>query len=102
MNQELTEFLSQQEVSIPPLGVRLRRARNALLGRNVQGQAAQDYYSIGDLKMRWRCSRGTVYNWLRAVGAKVLDFAPPGKKGRKLVPASTVREIETRKTKRLC
>jgi hypothetical protein len=31
----------------------------------------------------------------------VLDFAPRGKKGRKVVPANVVRRIETRKMKKL-
>jgi hypothetical protein len=55
------------------------------------------YYSIADLAERWRCSRGTVYNIIR--GEKVLDFAVPGHKGKKLVPAEVVRAIEQRKMK---
>jgi len=39
---------------------------------------------------------GSIYNQLRAAGAKVLDFAPPGRRGRKVVPASTVFELEAR------
>lgn len=50
------------------------------------------YFSIPELAQRWRCSRGTVYNVIR--GEKVLDFAAPGKKGKKLVPADVVRKIE--------
>jgi len=50
---------------------------------------------------RWRCSRGTVYNRLRAEGAQVLDFAPRGKKGRKVVPASVIKQIEARNMRRL-
>lgn len=50
------------------------------------------YYSIADLAERWRCSRGTVYNMIR--GEKVLDFAVPGHKGKKLVSAEVVRRIE--------
>lgn len=42
--------------------------------------------------MRWRCSRGTVYNLIR--GEKVLDFAAPGHRGKKLVPAAVVAKIE--------
>ena len=61
----------------------------------------QEFFSIGELAKRWRCSRGTVYNQLRTLGARVLDFAPPGKRGKKAVPAKVVQEIEDRRTKRL-
>lgn len=61
----------------------------------------QRYFSIAEIAERWRCSRGTVYNRLRAVGADVLDFAPRGKRGRKVVHITTVIRIEERKTKRL-
>ncbi len=60
-----------------------------------------DYFSIEELADRWRCSRGTVYNRLRAVGSQVLDFAPRGKRSRKAVALKTVLEIEKRQTKRL-
>jgi hypothetical protein len=56
-----------------------------------------DYFSIGDLAVRWRCSRGTVYNMIR--GERVLDFAAPGRRGKKLVPASVVNRIEERRTR---
>ena len=61
----------------------------------------QAFYSIPELAIRWRCSRGTVYNRLRFAGAKVLDFASAGKKGKKLVPALTVFHIESRSMKGL-
>lgn len=61
----------------------------------------QEYYSVADLACRWRCSRGTVYNRLRAEGAQVLDFAPRGKKGRKVVSVAVIKQIEARNTKRL-
>jgi predicted DNA-binding protein YlxM (UPF0122 family) len=70
--------------------------------RIAQRTMNQDFYSIAELAHRWRCSRGTVYNRLRKSGAKVLDFAEPGKRGKKVTPASTVFEIESRQTKRLC
>jgi biotin operon repressor len=63
--------------------------------------ASQEYFSMADLADRWRCSRGTVYNRLRAEGAQVLDFAPRGKKGRKVVPASVIKHIEARNMRRL-
>ncbi len=58
------------------------------------GQTQQEFFSILELAQRWRCSRGTVYNRLRAVGAKVLDFAPRGKRGKKVVPIRTILEVE--------
>jgi hypothetical protein len=64
---------------------------------NTNGQRA--FYSIPELAVRWRCSRGTVYNRLRFAGAKVLDFASAGKKGKKLVPALTVFQIESKHLK---
>lgn len=53
---------------------------------------ARPFFSISDLAERWRCSRGTVYNVIR--GECVLDFAAPGHKGKKLVPADVVQRIE--------
>jgi hypothetical protein len=61
----------------------------------------QKFFSIGELASRWRCSRGTVYNRLRTAGALVLDFAPPGKKGKKCVPVNVVLQIERKQTRRL-
>jgi len=59
------------------------------------------YLSIQECANRWRCSRGSVYNYLRAFGAKVVDFAQRGKKGKKVVPLRVVLEIEAARTKRL-
>jgi hypothetical protein len=70
--------------------------------RIARASNRQEYYSIGELAGRWRCSRATVYNRLRSAGAKVLDFAAPGKRGKKAVHASVVFGIEAQKTKRLC
>jgi hypothetical protein len=67
----------------------------------AKGQIAQEYFSISELAARWRCSRGTVYNRLRALGAKVLDFAPPGKRGKKVVSLATIIRVEESRTKRL-
>ena|ERR1700733_14409537 len=60
-----------------------------------------EYLSIQEVATRWRCSRGTVYNRLRVVGAKVLDFAPRGKRGKKVVPVRVVVQIEEGKLRRL-
>jgi hypothetical protein len=62
----------------------------------------REYYSIGELADRWRVSRGTVYNRLRSTGAKVLDFASSGRRGKKVVSVGVVLQIEARKTKKLC
>jgi hypothetical protein len=62
---------------------------------------AQQYLSISELAARWRCSRGTVYNRLRLLGLNVLDFAPPGKRGKKIVSLSTIVKVEESTTKRL-
>jgi hypothetical protein len=72
----------------------------AMLDRRCRVQ--QEFYSIAELAARWRCSRATIYNRLRQVGAKVLDFSSKGKKGKKAIPASVVMQIENRQTKRLC
>jgi hypothetical protein len=56
--------------------------------------AAQDFFSIQELADRWRCSRGTVYNLIR--GERVLDFAAPGHRGKKLIPREVVSKIEGR------
>jgi hypothetical protein len=78
---------------IPVNAVREKLARRAV---------PQEYFSIPELAKRWRCSRGTVYNRLRASGARVLDFAPRGKRGKKVLPASILLQLEARWTKRLC
>jgi hypothetical protein len=70
----------------------------------VKTQSAVDkqaYFSLQELAARWRCSRPTVYNRLRSVGAHVLDFGAPGKKSKKVVSAAVVEQIEFQKTKKL-
>jgi len=61
----------------------------------------QEYLSISELAARWRCSRGTVYNRLRLLGVNILDFAPPGKRGKKVVSLSTIVKVEESRTRRL-
>lgn len=68
----------------------------------VQTSNQPEFYSIPDLAIRWRCSRGTVYNRLRSLGIKVLGFAPRGKRGKKVVAAAVVLQIERQRTTRLC
>lgn len=64
-------------------------------------QKKQEYFSFAELAERWRYSRGTVYNPLRRFHAEILDFAPRGKKGKKVVRAATVFGIEAKHTRRL-
>ena len=66
-------------------------------GNHAPSRPMLPFYSIRELAERWRCSRGMVYNLIR--GERVLDFAAPGHKGKKLVPAELVRRIEQSKTK---
>lgn len=70
-------------------------------GRERTPRTPPEYFSFAELAERWRCSRGTVYNRLRATGAEVLDFAPRGKRGKKAIRVATVLRIEQRRTKRL-
>jgi len=86
-----------------PTGQESSSIRRQVEGRaaNVQSMPQLEYFSIAELAQRWRCSRGTVYNRLRALGMEVLDFAPRGKKGRKVVHIRTVLEVERRRTRRL-
>ena len=64
-------------------------------------ETTKEYFSIPELAERWRCSRGTVYNRLRACGAETLDFATRGKRGKKVIRAKTVFRIEEMRIRRL-
>jgi Fic family protein len=79
----------------------LRKRNKQLNALNHAPDAERAYFAIAELAQRWRVSRATVYNRLRSIGAEVLDFAPPGKRGKKAIAADTVRQIEAKKTKRL-
>ncbi len=60
-----------------------------------RGSLTKRYYSIQDLRDRWRCSRATVYAVLNESEFKVLNLAREGKtKGKKLIPAAVVEKIE--------
>ena len=64
------------------------------IGRNRRAVKAP-FYSIPELAERWCCSRAKVYAILRDAGYKLLDLAIPGKdKGKRLIPASVVEQIE--------
>lgn len=79
----------------PPLPRRTRLA----IEREVRGE---EFFSFQDLAERWHCSRGTVRNRLRALGAQVLDFSAAGQRGKKVVAASVVLGIESKRARRLC
>jgi hypothetical protein len=61
----------------------------------------QEFFSIAELAIRWRCSRGTIYNRLRLAGVKVLDFGVAGGKSKKLVAAAVVLSLEAKFNKAL-
>jgi len=63
--------------------------------------AHKHFLTIPEIAERWRIARPTVYDRLRAAGAKVLDFNPRGGRGRKIIPFGVVLEIENRRLKRL-
>ena len=54
-------------------------------------------YRIAEIARMLHVSRATVYNLLR--GTRIVDLAGRSKKGVKLVPESTLREILNRKTR---
>lgn len=89
-------------LTIPEFAVLFGLQEDTIRERIAHASNRQEYYSIGELAARWRCSRGTVYNRLRSVGAKVLDFSAPGRRSKKAIHASVVFGIEAQKTKRLC
>ena len=59
------------------------------------------FSTYSQLAERWGVSWGTVQNWLRAGHVPVLDRAPRGKRGKKVVARKDVLEFEKRNTKRL-
>src|SRR5947207_117223 len=79
-----------------------RKSVMKAMDRSSGVQVCNEFLSIAELAARWRCSRGTVYNRIRSKGIKVLDFAPRGRKGRKVVPVLAVLDIEAQSMKRFC
>lgn len=75
---------------------------NAIRARIQNGNPEPEFLSIKELAKRWRVSRATVYNRLRATGTPVLDFSTRGHRSRKVVRMSDVKRIEAAKTKKLC
>src|SRR5260370_41612437 len=86
--------ISEKRFTVSDLAALLGIQESLIREEITRAHRQQEYYSIRDLAARWRVSRGTVYNRLRSAGAKVLDFASPGKRGKKAVHASVVLQIE--------
>ena len=61
----------------------------------------KSFFTIPELAARWGCSRASIYNYLRDAGARIVDFAPTGGKGKKLIPLSVVERIERQRTRRM-
>ena len=86
---------SAESGSLP--GFVSRQGSEALLNT---AKCEPQFLTIAELADRWRCSRAKVYSLLR--GYDVVDFAPsPGRRGRKLVSAETVRRIEQEHVRRM-
>lgn len=90
-----------ENLSVAEIAALFGMPESAVRAKIASWGAPQEFFSMQELAERWRCSRGTVRNRLRSSGAKVLDFAPLGKRGKKAVPAAVVLQIENRKTKQL-
>jgi hypothetical protein len=60
---------------------------------NLGMKHPKPFFTIPDLALRWRCSRGNVYNVLRKHDVKLLDV------NKRLVPAEAVERIERMNTK---
>jgi len=58
-----------------------------------------EFFTIEELAARWKCSRGSVYNWLR--GWPVVHFAPRGRKGCTRVSRDVVLALEKKQTRTL-
>jgi hypothetical protein len=61
-----SEWLTPEEGR--SLGNRSKGESSQMASQAVQANACQAFLSIGELAKRWRCSRGSVYNWLRGAG----------------------------------
>ena len=71
----------------------------AIMQRNA---APSEFFSIDDLAARWRVSRGTVYNRLRAAGAFSLDFTSKKQsRSKRAIARAVVVGIEEKFTKRV-
>jgi predicted DNA-binding protein YlxM (UPF0122 family) len=90
-----------ENLSVSEIAVLFGIPESAVRAKITSRGAPQAFFSLQELADRWRCSRGTVRNRLRASGARVLDFAAPGRRSKKAVPAGVVFQIENRKSRLL-
>lgn len=98
-NAAASESLAGSQPSVSTPASRIEATGTDFAASNT-AKCAQALYTIPNLAERWHCSRATVYNILR--GEMVIDFSPrPGRKGHKLVSAEVVRQIESRRARRL-
>src|SRR5215472_8860383 len=97
ISADLLDMLTPAKVA-PKIPLRARRAIERAVRASSSDNGMQ-FFSFQDLAHRWRCSRGTVRNRLRAVGAKVIDFGAAGQRGKKLVSREVVLQIEGKKLK---
>jgi len=103
--KQLFERLDRENPHIDPaIFEKLTRllAREPIQGATRPDEAvAKDFFTFAQLAKRWGVSWGTVQNWLRAGHVPVLDRAPRGKRGKKVVALKDVLEFEKRNTKRI-
>jgi|HubBroStandDraft_2_1064218.scaffolds.fasta_scaffold57941_4 hypothetical protein len=91
-----------ENLSVSQIAALFGMPESAVRARIASRGEPQAFFSIQELADRWRCSRGTVRNRLRASGARVLDFSTaPGQRSKKAIPAAIVFQIENKKTKLL-
>ena len=93
---------SEKRLTVSELASLLGLQESVIREGIARARNQQEYYSIADLAVRWRVSRGTVYNRLRSAGARVLDFASPGKRSKKAVHVSVILQIEAQRSRKLC
>jgi hypothetical protein len=94
--------MSPESLSITEISSLFNIPESQIRERLASRNSPQAFFSIQELADRWRCSRGTVRNRLRASGASMLDFAGPGKRGKKAIAAGVVFQLENLKSKKIC
>jgi hypothetical protein len=97
----LQAVLDKFLVSFAALVARATEMSNAATKAESAPAIRKDFLTIPEIAERWRIARPTVYNRLRSAGLRVLDFAPKGGRGRKVVPLGAILEIERKQLKRV-
>ena len=67
-NVHLDNLVSEPRISMSHMAVAFGMSVSELLSRISTLQRGREFLSIAELANRWRCSRGTAYNWLRRAG----------------------------------